>query len=129
ERCDDKCGKLKQVDNARGPGREKDQWQWHGERNQCSPGDRHQSVVAAGVRDDAKNFTRGFLLGRADGLGNAPLVDVRDHGVTSCPARRALEVIHPAAQKTARGAATAERAAPAGEAAAPWEAAGPGRAR
>src|SRR5262249_55177409 len=88
-----------------------------------------QSVVAAGVRDDAKDFTRGFLRGRANGLGNAPLVDVRDHGVTSCSRRRVVEVIHVADEKTARGAATAERPAPAGEATAPPEATGPGRTR
>src|SRR5262249_4497997 len=64
-----------------------------------------------------------------DGLGNAPLVDVRDHRVTSCSRRRVVEVIHAADEKTARGAATAERTAPAGEATAPREAAGPGRAR
>src|SRR5262245_55216787 len=55
-----------------------------------------------------KNFTRGFLLGRADGLGNAPLVDVRDHSVTSCSRRRVVEVIHTADEKTARRAGTAE---------------------
>src|SRR5262249_55384348 len=122
--------KMNKVDNAGGPGREKNQWQRHGELNQCSPCDRHQSVVAAGVRDDAKNFTRGFLLGRADGLGNAPLVDVRDHDVTSSRRRRRIiEAIRATEEKTARRTGTAERAAATGEAAAPREAAGPGRAR
>src|SRR5262249_50829591 len=115
---------------ARGPRREIDQWQWHGERNQYRPGDRHQSVVAAGVRDDAKNFARGFLLGHPDGLGNTPLVAVRDHRVTNCPRRHPIvETIHAAEDKAARRTAPAERAAPAGEAAAPREAAGPGGAR
>src|SRR5262249_22991253 len=108
ERRHDKCAKLKQGDNARRPGREIDQWQRHGERNQCSPGDRHQSVVTASVRDDAKNFTRGFLLGRADGPGNAPLVDVRDHHVTSSPRRRRIiEAIRTTEEKTARRTAPA----------------------
>src|SRR5262249_61665077 len=112
------------------PGREIDQWQWHGERNQYRPGDRHQSVVAAGVRDDAKNFARGFLLGHPDGLGNTPLVAVRDHRVTNCPRRhRIVETIHAAEEKTARRTGTAERAAPAGEATAPPEAPAPERTR
>src|SRR5262249_31885433 len=113
------------------PAREIDQWQRHGERNQCSPGDRHQSVVAAGVRDDAKNFTRGFLLGRADGLGNARFVDVRDHDVTSSPRRRRhiIEAIRMTEEKTAPATGPAEGTAATGEAAAPGEAAGPGRAR
>src|SRR5262249_15016570 len=83
-----------------------------------------------GVRDDAENLTRGFLLSRADGLDDPPLVDVRDHDVTSSLiCRRILEAIRAAEQKTARGAAAAERATPAGEAAASREAAGPRRAR
>ena len=51
-------------------------------------------IAAASARDDAENLTRGFLLDRADGFDDAPVVDVRDHRVTSFRRRRRLRTSH-----------------------------------
>src|SRR5229473_3496724 len=49
------------------------------EIDQRRPGERHQAIVAGVPGDDAEDLPRGLRLRRADGLGDARLVGLRDH--------------------------------------------------
>src|SRR5262245_52196548 len=83
QRRDDEGSELDEVDDHGRPEREMDQRRRHEQRQRRGPRQGHDAIIARLVHDHAENLARGLRLRRADGVGDARPIGLRDHGL--CP--------------------------------------------